>query len=648
MTDTAPPEKPRDADGTQPAFRLAHGVKRLAACFRKRQVSDSPSPDDARQNLVTRSFTISFSDKGIVRRYHLGNAPLLVGRSRSCRVRVYGKDVAPVHCRIERSSDGAIVLFAEEDGFPVLVNGSPVEFIGLNGGENICIGSTILNVRSGFDIGAGREEWEEKFSFENDFGTLFVRSIKKSHWLLVSCLIHFIAIYVISMLFPEEEIIEEPFGIVQNSLSEEAGEDPFDRDDFEDSGSAELDDPVEEPLDDPNDMLPSDPLSGKTTDFLNPYELGPNGFDGSGSDRWMGEKVRRALAKGSGNGLFGPGSGWGEKVGKLRGSGLDIAILFDSTGSMSRPIRKVKTAIGEMIRVLHRIVPNLQISLITFKGDMDASRYVIAGTPLVGDPFELLNFIRCVDISGGSSRGYAAIHTALHTAIHDLDWREEVQRVIILIGDAPPYPEEDNDGNSLIREFDGSTSTIYVNSGGNPRRGMNERAVKIFRQYAKTGGGEFIRNDQSDDVVRQIVTATVGSRYKSNVDAVFDSDERPRWLVLLDRKVKEHDVAWLMEKFLEQRTRPEAVDALALIGTEEVAARVWTVIRNGCDSPWLLHCSIYVLSCLTGLHLDYIDSSRSRLTARQLKQIRGVLTFKYGKSFLASLGKNGAEKQRER
>ena len=314
---------------------------------------------------------------------------------------------------------------------------------------------------------------------------------------------------------------------------------------------------------------------------------------------------------------------------------------------MSRPIREVKATIGEMIRVLHRIVPNLQISLITYKGDMDASRYVIAGTPLVGDPFELLNFIHSVDISGGSSHGYAAIYSALLTAVNDLGWRDEVQKVIILIGDAPPFPEEDNDGNSLIREFDGSFSSIFVDSGGNPKRGMNAQAIRIFKQYAKTGGGEFIRNDMAEDVVRQIVTAAVGARYAGNVNAVFDSEETPRWQAVLDRKVKEGDVDWLMEKFLEQKTRPEVVQALVDVGTQDVVGRVWTVIRHGTDSPWLLHRCIYVLRCTTGLYLDYIDSSRSRLSMRELNKIRSVLTFKYGKKFLASLRKDGKPDRRK-
>ena len=173
---------------------------------------------------------------------------------------------------------------------------------------------------------------------------------------------------------------------------------------------------------------------------------------------------------------------------------------------------------------------------------------------------------------------------------------------------------------------------IYKNSEHTPGE-LEPVTINTFRKYAMAGRGEFIRYDVSGDVVRHITNAILGTEWEEQIRAVFAYREAGRWKNVLDRRVANRDIDWFMNLFVQQRTRPEAVDALVQIGGKEVAARIWKIIKDGTDSPWLMQRCIYVLKKLTNLHINYIESSRTRLSRRQLRYIKDVLVFTFGKNF---------------
>ncbi len=599
---------------------LADKLRTLAESLRK-----------GRASALRKTHTLSFSDHGVLRRFQLGTGTTTIGRSKECGVPIRHKDVAPVHCRIERSTDGALVLFAVDDDHPVVVDGAPVEFLRLEGGETIRLGPASIRLSTGMSFIPEEEEIKAKFSHEANFGRVMVGSIKKTHWLALSCAFHFFLILFLSWLIRPDDFTGARVGFLQNGFIDDFSGVGFDETRQDKSKELEFDDPNESAIVDPDDMSAKELMAGKEDSF-DPDRFGPLGQGGAGLDPGMYNETGKALKIGRGDGLFGKGTGWGEHVGTLRKSGLDIAILFDSTGSMVDFLTEVKATIGEMVKALHKIVPNLRISLITYKGDVDSSKYVVAGTPLVNDIFELLNFLNCVSTSGGSPEGYAAIEKAIRLSVKNLKWREGTKRRIVIIGDAPPFPDSHNEALSLIREFKGRLSLIYKDSTYTPAN-LTPETKSCFRMLAIAGKGEFLEYDGEGDVVRHIVTAVLGSEWTDNVNAVFDNKGKSPWKSVLHRKIKEKDIDWLMEQFAQYSVRPEAVDALVSVGGKEVAARIWDRVRTGCDSAWLLQRCIYVLTRLTDLHVDYIYSHRRSLNRTQLRYIEDVLTFVYGKNF---------------
>ncbi len=583
--------------------------------------------------LLSKAYSLTHVHGGLVRRFQLGVEPLTIGRGTECTIRINGRNVEPVHCRIERTHDDELIIFPESEESIVRVNGVPVEFMRLTGGETITLGNATLRVQTGYGVGALPETVTPSYAFEQNFGRLMIRSLQKSHWFLLSCVTHILLVLLVSWMMDEAELPVTPIGFVQGGIGDSLGDFPLDDDVASGPSEYEFDDPVIEDLDALENLDIGESTLGETADYFNEDLYGTLGQDGTGLDAGGNEKLGDMINPGRGMGkLFGTGSGWSEHVGQLRSTGLDVAILFDSTGSMVTLINEVKPTIAEMVKALHRIVPDLRIALITYKGTPGASDYVVAGTPLVDDLYELLNFMNCVDISGGSSEGYAAIDKGLGRAINKLEWRDETQKAIALIGDAAPFPRTVGETVQIVRRFKGRVSTIYKNSEHTPGY-LEPTTLSNFRSIARAGKGEFIRYDVSGDVVRHVVTVVLGSEYAEQIKRVFAYQEHGPWKRILERKVAEQKIDWLLEQLMKKRVRPEVSDALLQIGGRALAARIWRRLQQGDLATWQLQRCVYILGRLTNVQINYIYSSRKYLTEKQMGYIKGVLTFVYGKRF---------------
>ena len=69
----------------------------------------------------------------------------------------------------------------------------------------------------------------------------------------------------------------------------------------------------------------------------------------------------------SGSGSPGGGGNWNGMIQTLRRNGLDIVIVFDSTGSMGGEIDQVKNQIDASERRLFKLVPKTRIGLCTYR-----------------------------------------------------------------------------------------------------------------------------------------------------------------------------------------------------------------------------------------------------------------------------------------
>lgn len=110
---------------------------------------------------------------------------------------------------------------------------------------------------------------------------------------------------------------------------------------------------------------------------------------------------------------------------------VDIAISFDTTGSIYPALAEIRRKVVTFIDTLFKETPNLRISLIAH-GDYN-DRYAPIVVPLTSDKSKLIHFAQTVGETNGFGNGGEAYGWAMSLAA-DLDWKAE-KRVYILIGD---------------------------------------------------------------------------------------------------------------------------------------------------------------------------------------------------------------------
>ena len=126
---------------------------------------------------------------------------------------------------------------------------------------------------------------------------------------------------------------------------------------------------------------------------------------------------------------------------RLRRQGLDIVIVFDSTGSMGGEIRQVKSQIQNIGSTLVKLVPKARISLVTYRDRGD--EYVVQTPilPLTGDLQRVATYLSAVDAGGGGDRE-EAVQEGLRFAVEENQFRPAARKVILLFGDAPPHAQD--------------------------------------------------------------------------------------------------------------------------------------------------------------------------------------------------------------
>lgn len=585
------------------------------------------------EDKAGRGYTISYIYHGLRRRHTITTLqPLTLGRQADCDICLPHPGIAPIQCRFERTSQGELLVFSESDNTQTCVNGFPVEFQALKPGDSIRVGSIVLKVGVKRIMDSVKPEGIPLIRQESEFEELFMDALKRSPWLAVSLFLHLALILLLFNIEQKSGLKDATVGFIQGHLDDPSDEVKLDHSsDLDNSGLDEMTPPEpirEEPeLEEKTDSPANSPFENPADNPDSEYALGMSGPSHLGRDL---SRIR--IRRGGGTG-GGGGTEWNMRVGTLRDSGLDIAILFDSTGSMEGFIREVKATIKGMVHVLQDIVPNVAVGLITYKGDPLSSTYVVAGTPLVRDPYELLNFMDTVDISGGSAEGYAAIMTALKTACDGLTWREGSEKVIVIIGDAPPFPEEVREGLEMIRRFEGKVALIYKPSSGVTRR-MEPQTTDIFQKMATAGQGPFLRHEGGEDVVRLIVTAILGTRWRNEVTAAFDEERTDRWIRLLRRKERSGDFEWFIRQFKRPKVKPELVDALIEMGSEDVAREMWRCLQSENHGSWLLQRTLFVLQSMTDMHIGYINSKEDRFDRARMTYIAEALKHFYGPDVL--------------
>jgi DNA-directed RNA polymerase subunit RPC12/RpoP len=215
---------------------------------------------------------------------------------------------------------------------------------------------------------------------------------------------------------------------------------------------------------------------------------------------------------GAAGGMAGGGS-WDGMLQTLRRHGLEVVIVFDSTGSMSGEINEVKDQIQRIATTLFTLVPRSRIGLCTYRDEGDA--YLTRGLPLTSDVRQLTQFLEQVEAGGGGDQP-EAVQAGLQWTIDNNTFRPAARKVILLFGDAPPHAESQNACERLARTFRGQAkglvSTVTCRAGA---------PMPEFYAIADAGGGEAFLSANEKQIMSQLMVLVFGSQHREKVLEAF-------------------------------------------------------------------------------------------------------------------------------
>ena len=238
------------------------------------------------------------------------------------------------------------------------------------------------------------------------------------------------------------------------------------------------------------------------------------------------------------------GVSFGGYIGLLRRQGLDVALVIDGTGSMQDVIGDVRQRMEQLVLAIHRLVPTARIAVVEFGGRGDP----IEVHPFTLSPAALSGYLNMIQSRGGGEWQEDTLG-GIRAAVEQLQWRPSAKKVIVLVGDTPPFDEDMPKVLSLIdrfREEDGTFNTVDVTVEEHerfqrelyysmyhkypkkisPLQGFYLQTQAAYKAMAAQGDGEWRSLTRDAAINQQVLILAFGRHWQSQV-AAFGVDIAP-------------------------------------------------------------------------------------------------------------------------
>jgi len=205
----------------------------------------------------------------------------------------------------------------------------------------------------------------------------------------------------------------------------------------------------------------------------------------------------------------------------VRKMGLDVVFIFDATSSMAQFLRQVKIKIINLGMTFKTLVPATRIGLVAYRDKGDD--FITKTYPLTHRTQQLQQFLKGIDPVGGGDRD-EALDEGLRVAINEFNWDKSSKKIILLIGDAPPHPQEMQKSKELVEKFrnqmNGMVAALDTSTRNNEASepGARRTVMPEFKLLAEAGGGESALMIDEEKVIRQMVILAFGTKWESYLD----------------------------------------------------------------------------------------------------------------------------------
>jgi len=212
--------------------------------------------------------------------------------------------------------------------------------------------------------------------------------------------------------------------------------------------------------------------------------------------------------------LAGGREDFGKMVSRLKKDGLDIAIVFDSTGSMQNEIDQMKNRIERIGNTLFKMIPRTRISVCTYRDRGD--EFIVKGQELTDQLGKVVTFLSGISAKGGGDNP-ESVDAGLAWAISKNSWRRSARKVVLVFGDAPPHASKITDCQKLASDFRhqqrGVVSTVTC---------RQKKPMDSFTRIAQVGGGESFLSQDERQIMTQLMILVFGSKHRRKVIEAFD------------------------------------------------------------------------------------------------------------------------------
>ena len=189
---------------------------------------------------------------------------------------------------------------------------------------------------------------------------------------------------------------------------------------------------------------------------------------------------------------------------------IDLVVSFDTTGSMYPVLSQVRTEVEKFVHTMFSEFSDLRLGIIAHGDYCDKDDpYTIRVMDLTRDEDKLCKFVNETQKTYGGDAD-ECYELVLNTARTVINWREEAQRVLVLIGDASPhgvrYPQNTEHldweeeakklGKDDVKIFSVHALSYYRSS-----------SKGFYKSIAELSGGVYLTLDQFNEIV-ELIKAT--------------------------------------------------------------------------------------------------------------------------------------------
>jgi hypothetical protein len=236
------------------------------------------------------------------------------------------------------------------------------------------------------------------------------------------------------------------------------------------------------------------------------------------------------------------GGGFGDMLGGLRKTGIDLVLVIDTTNSMQSVLDEVKGEVRAFIGDLQQMVPASRVAVVAFRDKGD--EYVTKWVDFSFHTDKVQSFVAGLRADGGGDYP-EAVKQGIQAAVRELKWSKRAKRILILIGGSPPHKEDVPELQQLVRSFrenNGAVGAIDVTdrlhteyeradwlSHGAQGEFKATATPEFYREVsdaygdiARLGGGEMSRLGENKALLREVMALTFGSRWRVEMARYMD------------------------------------------------------------------------------------------------------------------------------